>query len=206
MVSSGRIRFCKTHEVTQNLNGQNLKVNDKTQESDRDCRGNLDSWKVQDTAKQSLKWMTILPHQYSEWAAVWTSANSCPYGNWETTKRLLPCIGTTERVHELLLAELNERLGHAGIHIIEARISHLACSLKSLAMLQRQQSNSCRRGTSTDRRRSSGMVEMAWTKLSEKEIVQLDEERKANAGEQSAGSVVWRQEMCHLSSMPGTIY
>ena len=81
----------------------------------------------------------------------------------------------------MLLAELNERLGKAGIHVMEARISHLAYAPEIAgAMLQRQQASAVVAARQLIVEGAVGMVEMALARLSEKEIVHLDEERKAN--------------------------
>ncbi|HRH64809.1 MAG TPA: SPFH domain-containing protein [Bacteroidia bacterium] len=163
-----------------NLNGQSLKVNDKT--------GNpidiaaVIVWQVQDTAKAifEVNDYTSYVNIQSE-AAVRHLANSCPYDNWEDNEAVVTLRGTTEKVHEMLLAELNERLGKAGIHVIEARISHLAYAPEIAgAMLQRQQASAVVAARQLIVEGAVGMVEMALAKLSEKEIVHLDEERKAN--------------------------
>ncbi|MBK6444962.1 MAG: SPFH domain-containing protein [Bacteroidetes bacterium] len=163
-----------------NLNGQSLKVNDKT--------GNpidiaaVIVWQVQDTAKAifEVNDYTSYVHIQSE-AAVRHLANSCPYDNWEDNEAVVTLRGTTDKVHEMLLAELNERLGKAGIHVMEARISHLAYAPEIAgAMLQRQQASAVVAARQLIVEGAVGMVEMALARLSEKEIVHLDEERKAN--------------------------
>ena len=81
---------------------------------------------------------------------------------------------------EMLEKELNERLAPAGIHILEARISHLAYAPEIAgAMLQRQQATAVVAARKQIVEGAVGMVEMALAKLSEKNIVHLDEERKA---------------------------
>ena len=71
-------------------------------------------------------------------------------------------------------------MDRAGIKIIEARISHLAYAQEIAgAMLQRQQATAVVAARKQIVEGAVGMVEMALAKLSEKEIVHLDEERKA---------------------------
>ncbi|MCY1534700.1 hypothetical protein D9M68_700810 [compost metagenome] len=80
----------------------------------------------------------------------------------------------------MLESELNERLSRAGIEVIEARISHLAYAQEiASAMLQRQQAAAVIAARKLIVEGAVGMVEMALDRLSEKEIVTLDEERKA---------------------------
>ena len=76
--------------------------------------------------------------------------------------------------------ELNNRLTNAGITIIEARISHLAYAPEIAgAMLQRQQATAIVAARSKIVEGAVGMVEMALDKLSERNIVKLDDEKKA---------------------------
>lgn len=163
----------------RNLNGQSLKVNDKI--------GNpveiaaVIVWQVQDTARAVFqvddynKYVTI----QSE-AAVRHLAGVCPYDNFEEENAEVTLRGGTEKVNELLEKELNERLSPAGIKVIEARISHLAYAQEIAgAMLRRQQATAIVSARRQIVEGAVGMVEMALAKLSEREIVLLDEERKA---------------------------
>ena len=80
----------------------------------------------------------------------------------------------------MLEHEVTERLAIAGIQVIEARLSHLAYSTEIAgAMLQRQQATAIVAARAKIVEGAVGMVEMALEQLSKKEIVQLDEERKA---------------------------
>ena len=80
----------------------------------------------------------------------------------------------------ILEEELNERLSRAGIDVIEARISHLAYAQEiASARLQRQQASAVISARKLIVEGAVGMVEMALARLSEKDIVNLDEERKA---------------------------
>ena len=68
----------------------------------------------------------------------------------------------------------------AGVEVIEARISHLAYAQEiAAAMLQRQQAAAVVAARTTIVEGAVGMVEMALEKLSQKQVVELDEERRA---------------------------
>jgi regulator of protease activity HflC (stomatin/prohibitin superfamily) len=88
--------------------------------------------------------------------------------------------GSSSLVAERIRQTIQSKVEEAGLEIIEARITHLAYAPEIAAvMLQRQQASAI-----IDARRmivdgAVGMVEMALEALSEKEVVQLDEERKA---------------------------
>lgn len=85
------------------------------------------------------------------------------------------------KILELLEHELNERLLTAGIVVTEARISHLAYAQEIAgAMLQRQQASAIVAARYKIVEGAVGMVELALEQLSKKEIVRLDEEKKAN--------------------------
>jgi regulator of protease activity HflC (stomatin/prohibitin superfamily) len=76
--------------------------------------------------------------------------------------------------------EVQERLEKAGVTVIESRISHLAYAPEiANAMLRRQQAMAIIAARRTIVEGAVGMVEMALTKLEEREIVELDAERKA---------------------------
>lgn len=174
--------FTRRHRISlraRNHNGQSLKVNDKI--------GNpveiaaVIVWQVEETAKAVFqvddynKYVSI----QSE-AAVRHLAGVCPYDNFEEENAEVTLRGGTEKVNELLEKELNERLSPAGIKVIEARISHLAYAQEIAgAMLRRQQATAVVAARRQIVEGAVGMVEMALAKLSEREIVQLDEERKA---------------------------
>ena len=88
--------------------------------------------------------------------------------------------GSSEVVAERIKEEIQSKVAQAGLEIIEARITYLAYAPEIAAvMLQRQQASAI-----TDARKmivdgAVGMVEMALERLSEKQVVELDEERKA---------------------------
>jgi regulator of protease activity HflC (stomatin/prohibitin superfamily) len=88
--------------------------------------------------------------------------------------------GSSLEVAEKLRDEMQAKVEVAGIEIVEARITHLSYSEEIAAvMLQRQQASAIIDARQMIVEGAVGMVEMALDRLSDKEIVHLDEERKA---------------------------
>jgi regulator of protease activity HflC (stomatin/prohibitin superfamily) len=88
--------------------------------------------------------------------------------------------GSTDIVAGELAAEMAQRVAIAGIEVVEVRISHLAYAQEiAQAMLRRQQANAVVAARSRIVDGAVGMVELALARLSERNIVDLDEERKA---------------------------
>jgi regulator of protease activity HflC (stomatin/prohibitin superfamily) len=88
--------------------------------------------------------------------------------------------GHTAAVAEHLKTEIQDRLSRAGVEVIEARISHLAYAAEIAAsMLQRQQAGAIIAARQRIVEGAVGMVEMALDMLSRRDIVTLDNERKA---------------------------
>jgi regulator of protease activity HflC (stomatin/prohibitin superfamily) len=84
-------------------------------------------------------------------------------------------------IAEQLKGEIADRLQKAGVEVIEARISHLAYAAEiANAMLRRQQANAVIAARTRIVEGAVGMVEMALEQLSAKQVVELDEERKAH--------------------------
>ena len=163
----------------RNLNGDSLKVNDKI--------GNpveiaaVIVWQVEDTAKAVFEVDNYINYvNIQSEAAVRHLAGICPYDNFEEEHADITLRGGAEKVNVLLENELNERLAPAGIKVMEARISHLAYAQEIAgAMLRRQQATAVVAARRQIVEGAVGMVEMALAKLSEREIVHLDEERNA---------------------------
>jgi regulator of protease activity HflC (stomatin/prohibitin superfamily) len=83
-------------------------------------------------------------------------------------------------IAQQLRTEIQERLVQAGVEVIEARISHLAYASEiASAMLRRQQASAVIAARQKIVEGAVGMVEMALDLLNAKQVVQLDEERKA---------------------------
>jgi regulator of protease activity HflC (stomatin/prohibitin superfamily) len=136
-------------------------------------------WKVVDTAEACFEvddYENYLKVQ-SE-AAVRNLATRYPYDTHEEGQISLR--GSTAAVAKDLRAEVHERLAKAGVEVIEARLSHLAYAPEiAAAMLQRQQAGAIIAARTRIVDGAVGMVEMALQRLSSKNIVTLDEERKA---------------------------
>jgi regulator of protease activity HflC (stomatin/prohibitin superfamily) len=89
--------------------------------------------------------------------------------------------GSTDIVAGELAVEMAERVVIAGVEIVEVRISHLAYAPEiAQAMLRRQQANAVVAARSRIVDGAVGMVELALQRLSERNVVELDEERKAS--------------------------
>jgi regulator of protease activity HflC (stomatin/prohibitin superfamily) len=83
-------------------------------------------------------------------------------------------------VAQKLKDEIQDKVEVAGLEIVEARITHLAYAQEiASAMLQRQQASAIIDARQMIVEGAVGMVEMALNKLSENDVVRLDEERKA---------------------------
>ena len=88
--------------------------------------------------------------------------------------------GSSEIVAARIREEIQTKVTEAGLEIIEARITYLAYAPEIAAvMLQRQQASAIIDARKMIVDGAVGMVEMALDQLSEKEVVELDEERKA---------------------------
>jgi regulator of protease activity HflC (stomatin/prohibitin superfamily) len=89
--------------------------------------------------------------------------------------------GSTAAISDKLRIEIQDRLDQAGVEVLEARISHLAYSPEiAEAMLRRQQAGAIVAARQLIVEGAVGMVEMALAQLSEKHIIDLDQERKAS--------------------------
>ncbi len=116
-------------------------------------------------------------HVQSE-AALRNLATSYTYDTHDESQMSLR--GHTSEVAQHLQREIQERLEKAGVNVIEARISHLAYAPEiAAAMLQRQQAGAIIAARQRIVEGAVGMVEMALEMLSKREIVRLDDERRA---------------------------
>jgi regulator of protease activity HflC (stomatin/prohibitin superfamily) len=105
-------------------------------------------------------------------------ASRYPYDGHEDT--ILSLRGSPEQIATALEQELSERCTAAGLEILEARLSHLAYAPEIAgAMLQRQQASAIIAARQKIVEGAVGMVQMALAMLDKENIVQLDEERKA---------------------------
>ena len=162
----------------RNFETSKLKVNDK--------RGNpieiaaVVVWKVIDTAEAVFEVDDYINyvHVQSE-AAVRNLATNYPYDAFEENE--VSMVGHQPEISEHLKQENQDRLAKAGIEIIESRISHLAYSPEiAQAMLRRQQASAVIAARRKIVEGAVGMVEHALGELAAKEVLELDEERKAS--------------------------
>lgn len=137
-------------------------------------------WRIRDTAKAVFavgNYMTYISTQCD--SAIRQVARQYPYdvstGGDEKSLR-----GSAQEVADVLKEELQSRVEMAGLEIMEARINNLAYAPEiASAMLQRQQASAIIAARQKIVDGAVSMVEMALKKLSENEIVELDDERKA---------------------------
>ncbi len=137
-------------------------------------------WKVVDTAEAVFEVDDYVNyvHVQSE-AAVRNLASRYAYDSHGDNEEQ-SLVGNIAEVSERLRVENQDRLDKAGVQIIESRISHLAYSPEiAQAMLRRQQASAIIAARSKIVEGAVGMVEHALAELSQKRIVELDEERKA---------------------------
>lgn len=107
-------------------------------------------------------------------------ATTCPYDEFEDKSAEITLRNGGEKVIALLEAELSARLEAAGIQVREARITHLAYAPEIAGdMLRRQQATAIVAARFKIVEGAVSMVELALEQLSKKEIVHLDEEKKA---------------------------
>jgi regulator of protease activity HflC (stomatin/prohibitin superfamily) len=161
----------------RNFESSNLKVNDHV--------GNpieiaaIVVWRVVDTAealflvddyKQFVKMQTE--------AALRNLASGYAYDTFDDGTESLRSHPTETNAQ--LRTEVQNRLEKAGVEVIEARISHLAYAPEIAgAMLQRQQASAIIAARTKIVDGAVGMVEMALSELSKKNVIELDQDRKA---------------------------
>ena len=168
------------HKVSlraRTLNGEKLKVNDK--------RGNpieiaaIVIWRVQDTARA-----TFDVDDYEKYvetqseSALRHLASSYAYDHGEEQEITLR--SGMEEISQALRNELEQRLAKAGVVVEEARLTHLAYAPEiAQAMLRRQQAEAVIAARQKIVHGAVSMVDMALKELAEKQVVQLDDERRA---------------------------
>jgi regulator of protease activity HflC (stomatin/prohibitin superfamily) len=161
----------------RNFTGEKLKVNDK--------RGNpieiaaVLVWRVEDTAQASFD-----VDRYDDYVKIQSEsalrhlASLYAYDHGEENETTLR--SGVEEVSAALQKELQERVAKAGVAIDETRLTHLAYAPEiANAMLRRQQAEAIIAARQKIVHGAVSMVQMALIELTEKGIVQLDEERKA---------------------------
>ncbi|TCC20470.1 SPFH domain-containing protein [Kribbella speibonae] len=137
-------------------------------------------WQVEDTAQAMFE-----VDDFVEFVAIQTEtavrhiANSYPY-DVHTDEGGMSLRDSTDEITETLSAEIGARVQAAGVRVIESRITHLAYAPEiAQAMLRRQQAGAVVAARQRIVEGAVGMVELALDRLSEHEVVELDEERKA---------------------------
>ncbi len=164
-----------------NFDSERLKVNDKL--GNPVMISTILVWRVTDTYKAAFdvdNYENFVRVQTD--AAVRKLASMYPYDNFadEGHEEDITLRSSVNEVSETLEKELEERLSIAGIEVLEARIGYLAYAQEiANAMLKRQQATAIVAARHKIVEGAVSMVEMALEELNKKEIVELDEERKA---------------------------
>ncbi|WP_321374328.1 SPFH domain-containing protein [uncultured Draconibacterium sp.] len=163
----------------RNFDSEPIKVNDKL--GNPIMIGLVLVWKVEETFKAAFgvdeyEHFVVVQSE----AALRKLAGMYPYDNIEDENAKVTLRDGTEEVNEQLEKEIVERLEIAGIHVIEARINHIAYAQEiAQAMLKRQQATAIVAARYKIVEGAVSMVEMALDELNQKSIVELDEDKKA---------------------------
>ena len=162
-----------------NFESEKVKVNDK--------RGNpilisvITVWRVQNTHKAAFEvedYTSFVKLQSD--SAVRNLVHKYSYDNFDDDQKEITLRSGLDEINNALEASLSERLFIAGIEVMEARIGYLAYAEEiAAAMLKRQQAEAIVAARFKIVEGAVSMVEMALNDLSGKQIVELDEERKA---------------------------
>jgi len=163
----------------RNFDSERLKVNDKL--------GNpiiisvILVWRVSDTLKAAFEvdlYESFVRVQTD--AAVRKLASLYSYDSFEDNPTEPTLRSAVQEVNDELERELSERLFIAGIEVLEARLGYLAYAPEiANAMLKRQQAEAIVSARFKIVEGAVGMVELALDELSKKDIIELDEEKKA---------------------------
>ena len=164
-----------------NFDSERLKVNDKL--GNPIMISTILVWRVTDTYKAAFdvdNFENFVRVQTD--AAVRKLASMYPYDNFadEGHTEDITLRSSVNEVSEALEKEIDERLSIAGIEVLEARIGYLAYAQEiASAMLKRQQATAIVAARHKIVQGAVEMVEMALNELNKKQIVDLDDERKA---------------------------
>ncbi|HEY4062089.1 MAG TPA: SPFH domain-containing protein [Puia sp.] len=163
----------------RNFESEQIKVNDKM--------GNpvlisvILVWRVRDTFKAVFdvdKYENFIKIQTD--SAVRKLAASFPYDHFEDERATITLSTDFDVVNQTMEKEISDRLEIAGIEVVEARISHLSYAPEiASAMLRRQQASAVVAARHKIVEGAVGMVESALSLLSSKNIIELDEDKKA---------------------------
>ena len=163
----------------RNFNSEPIKVNDKL--GNPIMIGLVLVWKVEETYRAAFgvdeyEHFVVVQSE----AALRKLAGLYPYDNIEDDHAKITLRDGGEEVNQMLEGEIRERLEIAGIHVIEARINYIAYAQEiAQAMLKRQQATAIVAARFKIVEGAVSMVEMALDELSKRNIVKLDEEKKA---------------------------
>jgi regulator of protease activity HflC (stomatin/prohibitin superfamily) len=163
----------------RNNESQPIKVNDKL--GNPILIGIVLVWRVENTFKAAFEVdnYELFVKIQSE-SAIRKLAGIYPYDSFDDDHKEMSLRSGGDEINHQLERELSERLHMAGISVIEARISNLAYSQEIAgAMLQRQQATAIVAARTRIVEGAVGMVELALEHLSKRQIVELDDERKA---------------------------
>lgn len=163
----------------RNFDSEPIKVNDKLGNPIK--IGFVLVWKVSETYKAVFE---VDDYQHfvlvQSDAALRKLAGLYPYDNLEDHEAVMTLRSGGEEVNDELEKEIRERLTIAGIQVIEARINYIAYAEEiANAMLRRQQATAVVAARFKIVEGAVSMVQMALEQLSDKKIVDLDEEKKA---------------------------
>ena len=188
----------------RNLDGETIKVNDKS--GNPIMIGQIVVWRVKDTYKASFDIdneskssiptgatigsskfvvqdkMKAFEHfvKVQSDAALRYVAGMYAYDNMEGMDEKLTLRSGGEELNEILEKQLNERMELAGIEIVEARINYLAYAPEIAAvMLRRQQADAIIAAREKIVEGAVGMVKHALAKLSQENVIELDDDKKA---------------------------
>lgn len=163
----------------RNFNSEPIKVNDKL--GNPIMIGLVLVWKVDETYRAAFgvdeyEHFVVVQSE----AALRKLAGLYPYDNIEDDHAKITLRDGGEEVNQMLEGEIRERLDIAGIYVIEARINYIAYAQEiAQAMLKRQQATAIVAARFKIVEGAVSMVEMALTELSKRDIVTLDEDKKA---------------------------
>ncbi len=163
----------------RNFNSEPIKVNDKL--GNPIMIGLVLVWKVEETYRAAFgvdeyEHFVVVQSE----AALRKLAGLYPYDNIEDDHAKITLRDGGEEVNLELENEIRERLDIAGIHVIEARINYIAYAQEiAQAMLKRQQATAIVAARFKIVEGAVSMVEMALAELSKRDIVNLDEDKKA---------------------------
>jgi regulator of protease activity HflC (stomatin/prohibitin superfamily) len=163
----------------RNFDSEPIKVNDKIGNPIK--IGFVLVWKVAETYKAVFE---VDDYQHfvlvQSDAALRKLAGLYPYDNLEDHEAVMTLRSGGEEVNDELEREIRERLTIAGIQVIEARINYIAYAEEiANAMLRRQQATAVVAARFKIVEGAVSMVQMALEQLSDKNIVELDEDKKA---------------------------